>query len=176
MPPALVLLLSSLTQAAPAVTGALAPSRAETAGLALAVEVGRHAQGYGLELLYLQPLPPVGHQPVTLSAEVGVGITKPVPRAVVGGGGIGVSLGRRHRGLLALGWETHGRSILSLHGTTVADRWLHGPEVDAGYELVSDTGPMVRVLVGATYLPRSWQESFPQWEPKLRLGFGWKFR
>jgi hypothetical protein len=174
MPPALVLLMTFASPATPPEPPVVV-SRGETSGLALSVELGRHALGYGLGATYYQPFRAIAGLPVTLFADVGAGVWGRVPRALVGAAGMGAGLGRKHRGLLRLGWAVIGRSILSLHGTRVADRSLYGPEVQGGYELVSDAGPVVRALVGGAYLPRDWQESRFRWQATFSVGVGWKF-
>jgi hypothetical protein len=140
--------------------------------LALAVQAGRFAGGLGIDALFYHPLP-AGRWPLTLSAYLGAGLSGELPRAAAVGGGIGVSLGWRHRAVVTLGWGTIGRSTLALHGTDVAERSLYGPDAAAGYELVSERGFVLRALAGASYLPRAWRPSAARLRPTVMVALGW---
>ena len=169
MPLTLLWLLAAA--AAPASTTLRAPlPRSQTAGPALSVEAGRYA-GFGLGATYHHPL---SLRPITLSAQLSLGISGATPRAPAGAFNLAASYGHRHRGLVAVGWGAVGRSVLSLHGTEVADRSLFGPDAGAGYEYISDRGVLFRALLGAAYLSRSWQESLPRFTTTVTVAFGWK--
>jgi hypothetical protein len=149
------------------------PARFESAGLALAAEMGRYAGGAGIDAVYYHPVV-AGAWPVTLSAQLGAGVSGDLPRAAAAGGSLGASIGARHRGVVALGWGAIGRSTLSLHGTEVAARSLYGPDAAAGYEHVTAAGLVFRALAGGAYLPRSWHESSARLRPTFSVAFGWK--
>jgi hypothetical protein len=148
-----------------------ASARSQSAGPVLVVEGGRHAGGLGLAAIYHQPL---SGRPITLSGELGVGMSGAVPRAVAGAAGVAASYGLHHRGIIGLAWGALGRSTLSLHGTDVADRSLYGPGLEGGYEYVSDRGLVIRALAGMAYLSPSWQEQLSRFVPTLAVAFGWK--
>jgi hypothetical protein len=173
MPLALLLLLAAAPGPAPGQVDGTARPRSETAGLAAVAHAGRYGGGYGLDAVYFQPL---GGGPITLSAQLGIGISGDVPRALAGGGGVAASFGWKHRALATAGWGTIGRSVLSLHGTQVADRSLYGPDAAAGYEQITQDGWVFRVLAGVSYLPRGWQESLAHFRPTFSVAVGWKIR
>lgn len=162
--------LLAVTAAPPSTTLGAALPRSETAGLAISVEAGRYA-GFGLGAIYYHPL---SVRPVTLSAQLSLGVSGATPRAPAGALHLAASYGHRHRGLLAAGWGAIGRSVLSLHGTEVADRSLFGPDAGGGYEYISDRGLLFRALLGAAYLSRAWQESLPRFTTTVTVVFGWK--
>ncbi len=178
MPLTALFLLTLAAQAGGAELRGADRARSETAGLALAVEAGRYGGGYGLDALFYLPvaalLPGAAALPVTVWVQAGAGVSGQVPRALAAGASLGASLGRRHRATAALGWGAIDRSVLSLHGTVVADRSLHGPDAALGYEYLSDRGLLCRALAGAAYLPRSWQETLARFRPTLSVAFGWK--
>ncbi len=158
---------------APAALSAPAPPRSQTPGLAVGIEGGRHASGLGVTALYYVPL---RDRPITLSAQLGAGISGAVPRAPVAAGGLGASYGRRHRAVMAIAWGALGRSNLLLHGTEVAERTLYGPGLEAGYEYLSDTGLLFRAVAGGGYLARAWQEQLGRLVPTASVVLGWKLR
>jgi hypothetical protein len=160
-----------LTLSAQAPVGAVAVPRPQTPGLAVALEAGRYAAGYGVAAVYYQP---VAAGRATLWAKLGAGVPGEPPRTILPDANLGVAVGYRHRALLAVGWTAIGRSVLSLHGTVVDERWLHGPDAGAGYEYLSDAGLMFRVVLGGVYLRRAWHESTQRLHPAFSLAFGRK--
>jgi hypothetical protein len=178
MPVTVVWLLTIASAATAGTEPSPRSPRSETAGLALAAQGGRYAGGYGLDAIYYHPLPlrplGAGPGPLTLWAHLGLGVSGELPRAPAAAASVGASLGRQHRAIIAVGWGAIGRSVLSLHGTVVADRSLHGPDAGAGYEYLSDGGLVFRVLAGGAYLSRSWQEPSARLRPALSVAFGWR--
>ena len=154
-----------------ALADASQPARSASPGLALGIEGGRHASGLGVTALYFHPL---AERPITLSGQLGAGISGAVPRAAVLSAGLGASYGHRHRAVMTAAWGALGRSSLLLHGTEVAERTLYGPGLEAGYEYLSDRGLLFRAVAGAGYLSRAWQEQLARVVPTGSVVLGWK--
>jgi hypothetical protein len=165
-----------------AAAGALAPAfgqaRAQGArsvhdspGMAVGVEVGHYGDGYGATAAYYQPLP-VPRLAVGVGA--GVGLTGGSPSALAGGFNGFAAYGSEHRALLLVGYAVVDRAELDLHGTAATERSYWGPEVSAGYELLSATGPVLRLLVGVAVLPWQATEDGGRVRTTLTLAAGWK--
>jgi hypothetical protein len=142
-------------------------------GLAVGVEAGRYGGGFGAALAYYQPLPVPR---LAVGAGAGLGFSGGSSPALAGGVNGFAAYGRQHRALLVAGYAVVDHSSLELHGTTATERSYWGPEAGAGYEIMSATGPLVRLLVGLAYRP--WQASASGGGDRLRttltLAVGWK--
>jgi hypothetical protein len=169
----LALLMAATPAPARAAADGQAPRpRYETRGLAVGAEGGHYGGGYGVTWAFYQPLPVAR---LTVGLGVGWGFTGGEPPGFAFGVNTFACYGRMHRALLVLGYATQERSSLTLHGTPAAERSYWGPEASAGYELLAGRGPVLRMLVGAAYLPWQATPDGDRLRATLTLGLAWKF-